>query len=95
MTSFLMLILCILAFACLAFAMERHQDAAFGRILSRWRIGALRMAGWSGLCLTLAIMVASEGWAVGLVRYSGITSLAAGLIYATLIMIERRGTRRS
>lgn len=88
--SMLALLLCVPAFACLAVATERHQAMLFGAALSRTSTRALRGAGWLGLLVALWLAVASRGWALGLVWYSGCTSLAAGAIYAVLIAYERR-----
>ncbi|MCM2540838.1 hypothetical protein [Burkholderia glumae] len=45
-------------------------------------------------CLALAMerhqrAVAARGWALGLVAYGGMTSLAAGIVMAALIVRER------
>ncbi|MDR5741518.1 MULTISPECIES: DUF3325 domain-containing protein [unclassified Caballeronia] len=75
---------CVASFACLALAMERHQTP-----LTRAHALSVRIAGWCGLALALVIIVAHEGWATGLVRYSGDTSLGAGVVYLALIAYER------
>lgn len=94
--SMLAFVLCVLAFACLAMAVERHQPMLFGAPLERARARVLRGAGWTGLLVALWLAVAARGWALGLVWYSGSTSLAAGVIYGLLIAYERRasGARR-
>lgn len=93
MTHGLPLLICVVAFTCLALAMDRHQDTVFGRELPRGKTRALRIAGWCGLLLALRFIVGEEGWALGLVSYSGCTSLAAGLVFGMLILRERRGAR--
>jgi hypothetical protein len=50
-------------------------------------VGALLL--WSGL----AVLVDAKGSALGLVMYSGHTSLAAGLVYCTLVVIKRHAAR--
>ncbi|QGZ65760.1 DUF3325 domain-containing protein [Paraburkholderia acidisoli] len=92
--SMLALILCVPAFVCLALAMERHQRLVFGAALSRVAARTLRVTGWLGLVVALGLAVAAQGWALGLVWYSGCTSLAAGVVYALLIVYERRATAR-
>lgn len=94
MMDLLAFTLCIAAFGALALAMERHQQAVFDALLPRSRTRLLRAAGWLGLLLALWILVAHRGWALGLVHYSGQTSLAAGLVYGALIWRERRRTAR-
>ncbi|SAL85658.1 hypothetical protein AWB74_07388 [Caballeronia arvi] len=81
--------LCVIAFAFLAISMDRHQTTLFGRELSDARSRAFRIAGWCGLALAMRVVVGDEGWALGLVSYSGCTSLAAGLVYGGLIVHER------
>jgi hypothetical protein len=97
MMQVLTTILCVVAFALLAFAMERHQLALFARQLPPGQTRALRVAGWCALGLTLWIIVAGQGWALGLVGFSGVASLSAGLVYGALIVCERvkRSGRRS
>ncbi|MCR1769699.1 DUF3325 domain-containing protein [Burkholderia glumae] len=85
----LSLTVCVAAFACLALAMERHQRAVFGRALAAVPARALRAAGPVGLLLALWLAVAARGWALGLVAYGGMTSLAAGIVMAALIVRER------
>jgi hypothetical protein len=89
MTHGLTLLICVLAFACLALAMDRHQSPVLGRDLSRGQSRAFRIAGWCGLLLALGLIVGDEGWALGLVSYSGCTSLAAGIVYGVLIFRRR------
>jgi hypothetical protein len=90
----LVLPLCVLSFACLAMSMSRHQPTVFGRELSSAVSRALRCVGWLGLLAALALEVYASGWALGLVCYSGCTSLAAGIVYCALIVRERRTTVR-
>lgn len=87
-------LLALLAFGVLALAMERHQESVFGRLLARRSTRCLRLAGWLLLALALFVAIRGQGWGLGLVSYSGHTSLAAGLVLGVLIARERRGTRR-
>lgn len=82
-------LLCIIAFACLALAMERHQAALFTRRLSPTQTRALRLAGWSALVSTAWIVIAAQGWALGLVVFCGLMSVSAGLVYGAMIVYER------
>ena len=84
------LIVCVPAFACLAMAMERHQEALFGARLSATVSRVLRCVGWCALLIALWLAVAGKGWALGLVWYCGCTSFAAGAVYGLLIVCERR-----
>jgi hypothetical protein len=90
MMSVIALLLCAPAFACLALAMERHQETMFGAPLRHAQSRVLRGCGWCGLSVALWLAVASKGWALGLVWYSGCTSVAAGIVYGLLIMCEQR-----
>jgi hypothetical protein len=87
----LTLLASLLGFAALALATHRHQEALFGRPLATRTIRMLRLAGWSALAVGLWIIVAGQGWGLGLVSYSGHTSLAAGAVYLALIVRERCG----
>ena len=44
--------------------------------------------------LALAVAVRAQGWALGLVSYSGHTSLSAALVFGLLIVQARRKGRR-
>lgn len=92
MTHLLLVFLCPLAMGALALATERHQEDIFGAPLAARTTARLRAAGWSTLALALWAVVAREGWGLGLVIYSGHTSLAAGLVYVALILRGRLGS---
>jgi hypothetical protein len=94
MSNVLALLVCVVAFAALAAATDRHQRTFFARAVSPRRARGLRIVGWAGLALALWIAVAHQGWALGLVHYSGQTSLAAGLVYLALIVRDRRRPSR-
>ncbi|MCI3205944.1 MULTISPECIES: DUF3325 domain-containing protein [Pandoraea] len=84
--------ICLVGFAALAMATERQQETFFGGV-SVARTRASRGLGWTALIVALAATVVHQGWGLGLVNYSGQTSMAAGLVYLTLIMAERRRSR--
>ena len=88
------LVLCVPAFACLAMAMERHQETLLSARLPAVLSRVLRGAGWCMLLVALWLAVAGKGWALGLVWYSGCTSLAAGIVYGLLIVYAQRTTVR-
>ena len=46
---------------------------------------ALRVAGACALLLALGFLVAEKGWSIGLVMFSGHTSIAAGIVLCALI----------
>lgn len=94
MNHLLTLLCCLLGLTALALAVERQQEAVFGRVLPARNIRALRLAGWGALALALWIIVARQGWALGLVSYSGHTSLAAGMVHLGLIIHGRCAFRR-
>lgn len=85
----LALVLCVFAFACLAMAMSRHQETVFGGALSVAKSRCLRGAGWFALAIALALVVAGQGWALGLVAFSGSVSVAAGIVFVALVAWER------
>lgn len=87
------LVMSVAAFACLAMAMERHQETVFGSLLAVAASRALRWAGWCGLAIVLWLVVAARGWALGLVHYSGVTSIAAGVVYGLLIVCQRHNRK--
>lgn len=94
MIHLFLFLLCIGGFACLALAMERHQEDRFGRVLAPGHTRALRIAGWLLLVGALWLAIGAMGTGFGLVAYSGHTSLAAGLVFVTLIALDRRSAAR-
>ena len=94
MTHVLMLLSSVAGFAALALATERQQDELFGGALPAGATRALRGAGWVLLAVCLAMGVGHWGWGLGLVAYSGHTSLTAGLVYVGLVAAARKRGRR-
>lgn len=95
MTHLAVFLLSTLGFAGLALAMERHQEDLFGHALETTVTRGLRMAGAAALLLALVVIVRAQGWGVGLVSFSGHTSLGAGLVFGALVVVERTRSRRS
>ena len=83
-------VLCLPGFAALALAMERHQEDLFGHAFAPSLTRRLRVAGWGALLLALGVLVGAQGWGLGLVSFSGHTSLAAGLVFVALLLQGRR-----
>lgn len=77
--------LSLAGFAALATAMHRQQRDLFGTALGPARTRILRLAGSAALLGALAVLVAQHGWGLGLVMFSGHTSLAAGVVVCVLI----------
>lgn len=94
MTHLTVLLLSTLGFAALALAMARHQEDLFGHTLPATTRRGLRGAGWVALLLALGVVVRAQGWGVGLVSFSGHTSLGAGLVFGALIIGARRKAKR-
>ena len=95
MNHLLALALCLMGFAALALATRRQQRDLIGHSLSRTVTIALRLVGSGALVLALGVLVAWQGWGLGLVMFSGHTSLAAGLVYAVLVAVaQARGLGR-
>ncbi len=87
-------VLCLGGFAALAIATQRQQHALLGRGLARHTCRRLRVGGALLLLVALAVLIDDRGWGLGLVMYSGHTSLAAGGVYCALIMTARRRERQ-
>lgn len=76
--------LCLIGFASLALAMRRPQRDVIGKSLPSTTRYALRAFGALALVFALRLLVVGKGWGLGLVMFSGHTSLAAGMIYCAL-----------
>lgn len=94
MHHLLTFVTCLAAFVALALGTERPQDDLFGQPLAPRATWVFRLAGWGALALALAIIVQAQGWGMGLVSYSGHTSLAAGIVLGALIVYSRTRRRR-
>lgn len=94
MHHLLTFVTCLAAFVALALGTERPQDDLFGQPLAPRATWVFRLAGWGALALALAIIVQAQGWGMGLVSYSGHTSLAAGIVLCALIVYSRTRRRR-
>jgi fatty acid desaturase len=77
--------LCLAGFAALAFATRRQQRDIFGRPLRPATTYILRFVGACALAFALGILVARQGWSLGLVMFSGHTTITAGLLLCALI----------
>lgn len=80
---------CLAGFSALALAMDRPQEQVWNRTLAPRVVRRLRMAGTILLLAALAWLVRWQGWGLGLVAYSGHTSLAAGVVFCALLMHDR------
>jgi hypothetical protein len=94
MTHLLALALCLTGFIALMLATRRQQRDLIGRSLPRASTLVLRLVGAGALVLALGLLVAWQGWGLGLVTFSGHTSLAAGLVYAVLVGVAGKQARR-
>ena len=94
MTHLLAFALCLAGFAALAFATRRQQRDIFGRALRPTTTYILRFIGVCALTLALGILVARQGWSLGLVMFSGHTTITAGLVLCGLIGHARVHERR-
>jgi Protein of unknown function (DUF3325) len=81
--------LCLAGFTALAFAMNRRQRDIFGRPLRSTTTYVHRIAGACALLFALGFLVAWHGWSLGLVMFSGHTSLTAGIVHCTLVGYAR------
>lgn len=82
-------VLCLAGFAALALATTRQQREIVGRPLRPSTRYVLRAAGTCALLTALGLLIAWNGWSLGLVMFSGHTSLAAALLYCSLIGYAR------
>jgi hypothetical protein len=89
MTHLLAAFLCLAGFAALAVATGRQQIALFGRELQHATTRGLRILGTALLLVALALLITNQGLDLGLVMYSGHTSLAAGCVHCALIIHAR------
>jgi hypothetical protein len=85
MNHLLPFVLCLAGFGALALAMRRQQRDVFRRSLRLTTIYLLRVFATCALLVALALLVTWQGWGLGLVMFSGHTSLAAGIVYAALL----------
>jgi hypothetical protein len=85
--------LCLAGFTTLAFATRRQQRDIVGRSLPLITVYVLRAAGTCALLSALGILVASYGWGLGLVTFSGHTSMTAAVVLCVLIGYARTGAR--
>lgn len=81
------------AFACLALAMDRHQQDLLGRELPPERARWLRTAGWALLALSLWAALQVQPWSLGLVAWVGHISAAAAIVLLGMVAHGRRGQR--
>jgi hypothetical protein len=88
MTHLTALLSCLIGFAALALATERQQEDLFGHALGPCPTRWLRVTGWAALALALRVAVTGHGWGLGLVSFSGHTSLGAGLVYGSLVVVK-------
>jgi hypothetical protein len=89
MNHLLAFVLCLAGFTALAFAMRRQQRDIIGRSLRLTTTYVLRVAGAGALLFALGILVARHGWSLGLVMFSGHTSVTAGLVLCALVGYAR------
>lgn len=89
MSHLLALMLSLAGFAALASATSRQQRDLFGKVLQPGRTRLIRLAAAVALVGALGALVAQHGWGLGLVMFSGHTSLAAGIIVCGLIGYAR------
>lgn len=82
-------ILALAAFACLALAMDRHQEDLFGKELAPGQTQRLRAGGWALLALSLYAGLQVQPWSLGLVAWFGHISAAAAVVVLTLVARER------
>jgi uncharacterized membrane protein len=93
MNHLLAFVLCLAGFTALAFATRRQQRDIIGRPLRLATTYVLRVAGACALLFALGMLVARQGWGLGLVMFSGHTSITAGIVLCALIGYARTYAR--
>ncbi len=94
MSHLLAFALSLAGFAALAGATHRQQRDLFGNALQPAMTRMARLAGTAALLAVLGNLVAQYGWGLGLVMFSGHTSLAAGIVVCALIGYMRMQVRK-
>lgn len=89
------LALALAGFAALALSMHKHHRDIVGTAPTFPRRLALRVAGWLLLGLSLAFCVAPFGWAIGLVHWTGLLTVAGVTIALVLAAMTTRIRRRT
>jgi hypothetical protein len=87
-------VLCVAGFTALAFGVRRQQRDKLGGSLPPAVTYGLRAVGAGALLAALGTLIAGFGWSLGLVMFSGHTSIAAGIVYCGLIGYLRSSLRR-
>ena len=90
MNHLVALVLCLAGFATLALATRRQQRDILGGPLGFTAVRTLRASGAGALLLALGVLIGANGWGLGLVMFSGHTSIAAGIVLAVLIVYMRK-----
>jgi hypothetical protein len=85
--------LCLAGFVALALATHRQQRDIFGKALPPVTTYCLRAAGAGVLLLALGLLVAARSWSMGLVMFSGHTTMAAAVVFGALIVWGRLAAR--
>ncbi|MGY3614330.1 DUF3325 domain-containing protein [Bradyrhizobium sp. USDA 10063] len=94
MSHLLSFALCLAGFTALAFAMNRQQRDIFGRRLRSTTTYVHRIAGVCALLFALGVLVARQGWSLGIVMFSGHASIASGIVFCALIGGARMFARK-
>lgn len=90
MNHLVALVLCLTGFAALALGTRRQQRDLLGGSLGLTTVRILRASGAGALLLALGVLVRANGWGLGLVMFSGHTSIAAGIVLSALIVYMRK-----
>ncbi len=85
MIHVILFVLSLVAFACLALAMERHQRDVLRRALSAQATQQLRAIGWALLVFSSVFAMRGLGLGFGLAALSGHTIIAAGVVVLVMV----------
>jgi len=87
-------VLCVAGFTALAFGVRRQQRDIIGGSLPPAATYGLRAVGAGALLAAIGTLIAGYGWNLGLVMFSGHTSIAAGIVLCGLIGYLRTRPRK-
>lgn len=85
--------LCLAGCGALAMATRRQQRDIMGRSLRLTTTYLLRAFGACALLAALGLLVTSQGWGLGLVMFSGHSSIIAAVVYCALVAYGRIQSR--
>lgn len=81
--------LTLIGFGAACLASPRQRERLFGRTIQVGAQVSLRLVACASFCAALVYAVHEAGWSFGPVIWFGHLSLAAGVVFITLILFDR------